>query len=126
MIEEFLVSELGTIQELNHQLYPIAAPVGELEGSFCIYTRVSGSIERDLSGNPVFYRDVFRLDLCGDDNDDLVAMEADVIATLTENGVDTEDLYIFSAAAAPGSPDGYDMTLDVHQRSVAYTVTYWR
>ena len=49
MIEKFIVSELGTLEELNSQLYPVAAPVGELEGSFCIYTRVSGDIQRDLA-----------------------------------------------------------------------------
>ena len=53
MIEKFIVSELDTIAELNHQLYPVAAPVGELEGSFCIYTRVSGEVQRDLMQDTV-------------------------------------------------------------------------
>ena len=73
MIEKFLVSELDTIAELNHQLYPVAAPVGELEGSFCIYTRVSGEVQRDLMGEPVYCRDVYRLDLYDDDTDTLFA-----------------------------------------------------
>lgn len=126
MIETFLVSELGTIQELNHQLYPIAAPVGELEGSFCIYTRVSGEVQRDLMGEPVYCRDVYRLDLCNEDTDTLFALEQAVIDQLTKNNVEFDELYIFSAVAAPGAPDGFDLTMEINCRSIAYTVTYWR
>lgn len=126
MIEKFLVSELGTIDALNNQLYPVAAPVGELEGSFCIYTRVSGDIQRDLAGEPVFYRDVYRLDLYNDDTDTLFALEQTVIDHLTKSNVEFDELYIFSAVAAPGAPDGFDLTMEINQRSIAYTVTYWR
>lgn len=126
MIEKFLVSELGTIDALNNQLYPVAAPVGELEGSFCIYTRVSGDIQRDLAGEPVFYRDVYRLDLYNDDTDTLFALEQAVIDHLTKSNVEFDELYIFSAVAAPGAPDGFDLTMEINQRSIAYTVTYWR
>lgn len=126
MIETFLVSELDTIKELNHQLYPIAAPVGELEDSFCIYTRVSGEVQRDLNEEPVFYRDVFRLDLCNEDTDTLFALEQAVIDQLTKTNVEFDALYIFSAVAVPGSPDGFDLTMEINCRSIAYTVTYWR
>lgn len=126
MIEKFLVSELGTLEELNGQLYPVAAPVGELEGSFCIYTRVSGDIQRDLEENPVFYRDVFRLDLYNDDTDTLFALEQAVIDHLKKTNVEFDDIYIFSAVAAPGAPDGFDLTMEINQRSLSYTVTYWR
>lgn len=126
MIETYLVSKLGTIEQLQGQIYPTAAPVGDLAPPFCIYTRVSGDVERDLAGEPVFYRDVFRLDLCGEDNDALVELETEIIADLTENGVESGELYIFSAFAAPGSPDGFDLTMETHRRSVAYAVTYWR
>lgn len=126
MIEKFLVSELGTIEALNNQIYPVAAPVGELEGSFCIYTRVSGDIQRDLGEEPVFYRDVYRLDLYNEDTDILFALEQTVIDQLTKTNVEFEELYIFSAVAAPGAPDGFDLTLETNQRSIAYTVTHWR
>lgn len=126
MIEKFLVSELGTLEELNGQLYPVAAPVGELEGSFCIYTRVSGDIQRDLEENPAFYRDVFRLDLYNDDTDTLFALEQAVIDHLKKTNVEFDDIYIFSAVAAPGAPDGFDLTMEINQRSLSYTVTYWR
>lgn len=126
MIEKFLVSELGTIDALNNQLYPVAAPVGELEGSFCIYTRVSGDIQRDLADKPVFYRDVYRLDLYNDDTDTLFTLEQAVIDHLTKSNVEFDELYIFSAVAAPGAPDGFDLTMEINQRSIAYTVTYWR
>ena len=126
MIEKFIVSELGTLEELNGQLYPVAAPVGELEGSFCIYTRVSGDIPRDLEGNPAFYRDVFRLDLYNDDTDTLFALEQTVIDHLKKTNVEFDDIYIFSAVAAPGAPDGFDLTMEINQRSLSYTVTYWR
>ena len=126
MIEKFIVSELGTLEELNGQLYPVAAPVGELEGSFCIYTRVSGDIQRDLEENPVFYRDVFRLDLYNDDTDTLFALEQTVIDHLKKTNVEFDDIYIFSAVAAPGAPDGFDLTMEINQRSLSYTVTYWR
>lgn len=126
MIEKYLVSELGALEELNGQLYPVAAPVGELEGSFCIYTRVSGDIQRDLEENPVFYRDEFRLDLYNDDTDTLFALEQAVINHLKKTNVEFDDIYIFSAVAAPGAPDGFDLTMEINQRSLSYTVTYWR
>lgn len=126
MIETFLVSELGTISALNNQFYPVAAPVGDAEGNFCIYTRVSGDVVRDLTGEPVFYRDVYRLDLFGDDMDVLCALEQVVIDQLTKINVAFGDLYIFSAMAAPGAPDGFDLATKAFQRGIAYTVTYWR
>lgn len=126
MIEKFLVSELGTIDELNGQIYPVAAPIGDTEGAFCIYTRASGDIQRDLSGDPVFYRDVYRLDLYDDDTDLLFALEQTVVNRLTKNNVEFDGIYIFSAEAAPGAPDGFDLTIETHQRSISYTVTYWR
>lgn len=126
MIEKFLVSELGTIDELNGQIYPVAAPIGDTEGAFCIYTRVSGDIQRDLSGDPVFYRDVYRLDLYDDDTDLLFALEQTAIDRLAKNNVELDGIYIYSAEAAPGAPDGFDLTIETHQRSISYTVTYWR
>ena len=126
MIEAFLVSELDTVAELNGQFYPVAAPIGDLDPPFCIYTRVSGEIERDLSGDPVFYRDVYRLDLCGEDTDALFALEQGVISALSKKNVSFEELYIFSAVAAPGAPDGFDLTIETTLRSITYTVTYWR
>lgn len=126
MIEKFLVSELGTIGELRGQIYPVAAPIGDTEGAFCIYTRVSGDIQRDLSGDPVLYRDVYRLDLYDDDTDLLFALEQTVIDRLTKTNVEFDAMYIFSAEAAPGAPDGFDLTIETHQRSISYTVTYWR
>lgn len=126
MIEKFLVSELGTIDAFAGQFYPVAAPVGDVDDSFCIYTRISGEIQRDLAGEPVFYRDVFRLDLYDDDTDLLFELEQAVIARLTRNNVEFDALYIFSAIAAPGAPDGFDLTMETHQRSITYTVTYWR
>ena len=126
MIEKFLVSELGTIGELSGQCYPVAAPIGDTEGAFCIYTRTSGEIERDLSGNPVLYRDAYRLDLYDDDTDRLFALAQTVVDRLTKNNVEFDDIYIFSAEAAPGAPDGFDLTIETHQRSISYTVTYWR
>lgn len=126
MIEQYLVSKLGIIAALQGQVYPTAAPIGDIEPPFCIYTRVSGSVERDLSGDPVFYTDVFRLDLTGEDNDALCALEQECMQVLSETNVEAETVYIFSAFAAPGAPDGFDLTIEAHRRSLAYTVTYWR
>lgn len=126
MIQEFLVSELGTIPGLNGQFYPAAAPVGDVEPPFCLYTRISGSITRDLNGNLVFYRDVFRLDLIGDDNDELCLLETEMIAQLSKINIDFENLYIFAAEVSPGNPDGFDLTVGVHRKSLSYAVTYWR
>lgn len=126
MIEEFLVSELGTIPGLNGQFYPAAAPVGDVEPPFCLYSRISGSITRDLNGDPVFYRDVYRLDLIGDDNDDLCLLETEMIAQLSKTNIEFENLYIFSAEASPGNPDGFDLSLEAHRKSLSYAVTYWR
>lgn len=126
MIEKYIVSELGTIEALSGQFYPVAAPVGDTEGAFCIYTRVSGEIERDLGGNPVLYRDVYRLDLYDEDTDALFTLAQVVTDRLTKHNAEFEDIYIFSAEAAPGTPDGFDLTIETHQRSLSYTVTYWR
>lgn len=126
MIEKFIVSELGTIAALNGQIYPVAAPVGDIEPPFCIYTRVSGDIQRDLAGAPVFYRDTYRLDLVGDDTDALFELEQEIIAGLSGTNMEFESLYIFSAEASPGAPDGFDLTLEANQRSISYVVTYWR
>lgn len=126
MIEKFLVSELGTIDALGGQFYPVAAPVGDTEGAFCIYTRVSGEIQRDLDGNPVFYRDVYRIDLYDEDTDLLFELEQTVIDHLTKTNVEFGNIYIFSAQAAPGAPDGFDLTIETNQRSISYTITYWR
>lgn len=126
MIEKFLVSELGTIDALGGQFYPVAAPVGDTEGAFCIYTRVSGEIQRDLDGNPVFFRDVYRIDLYDEDTDLLFELEQTVIDRLTKTNVEFGTIYIFSAQAAPGAPDGFDLTIETNQRSISYTVTYWR
>ena len=126
MIEQYIVSELNTFHQLKNQLYPAASPVGDDEPPFCIYTRVSGDVQRDLSGDPVYYRDVFRLDLFGDDTDALFALEQEMIAGLSKVNVDAGDVYIFSAEAAPGSADGFDLTMELHMRSISYTITYWR
>ena len=122
MIEQYIVSELNTFHQFKNQLYPAAAPVGDDEPPFCIYTRVSGDVQRDLSGDPVYYRDVFRLD----DTDALFALEQEMIAGLSKVNVDAGDVYIFSAEAAPGSADGFDLTMELHMRSISYTITYWR
>lgn len=126
MIEEFLVSELGTISGLNGQSYPAAAPVGDVEPPFCLYTRISGTIQRDLAGDPVFYRDVFRLDLIGDDNDALCQLATAMTAQLSKTNIDSGDVYIFSAEVSPGNPDGFDLSLEAHRKSLSYAVTYWR
>lgn len=126
MNEQYLVSKLGTIQQLQGQIYPTAAPIGDIAPPFCIYSRVSGSVERDLSGESVFYTDVYRLDLSGDDNDALCELAQTVTDTLRTINEDAGDFYIFSAFAVPGAPDGFDLTIETHRRSLAYTVTYWR
>ena len=126
MIDGFLVSELGTIAALKGQFYPAAAPVGDVEPPFCLYTRISGTIQRDLAGDPVFYRDVFRLDLIGDDNDELCLLETEMIAQLSKTNVEFENLYIFAAEVSPGNPDGFDLTMEAHRKSLSYAVTYWR
>ena len=126
MIEKFLVSELGSIAALDGQFWPVAAPVGDAEPPFCLYTRISGTIQRDLTGEPVFYRDVYRLDLLGDDNDALCQLETEMTAQLSKTNVCFGDVYIFAAEASPGNPDGFDLTIEAHRRSLSYAVTYWR
>ena len=126
MIEAFLVSELGTIPALRGQIYPIAAPVGDLEPPFCIYTRTSGQVVRDLSGEPAFYTDTFRLDLHSPDTDELAALAQAASDSLAKVNEDCGDLYVFSAYADPGIMDGYDASWEMYIRSLNYTVTYWR
>ena len=125
-IERFLVSELDTIDQLRGKCYPVAAPVGDEENIFCIYTRISGDVQSDLSGEPVFYNSVYRLDLVGEDTDELFSVEQVVLDILRKNNVAFEDMHIFSASAVPGAPDGFDLSIASIQRSLTYSVTYWR
>ena len=125
MIETFLVSELNTIPELNGQCYPVAAPVGDLNPPFCIYTRTGGRVIRDLSGEPVYSEAEYRLDLFGEDTDALFALERKMIQALSKISVPFGDLYIYSAEATPGEPDGFDLTIETTMRSISYKVTYW-
>ena len=125
MIEAFLVSELNTIPELNGQYYPVAAPVGELNPPFCIYTRTGGNTLRDLSGQPVYSEAEYRLDLFGEDTDALFALERKMIHALSKISVPFGDLYIYSAEATPGEPDGFDLSIETTMRSISYKVTYW-
>lgn len=126
MIEQYIVSRLDTIGNLNSKSYPVAAPVGDEALPICLYRRTSGDILRDLSGEPLLYKDVFRMDLLGDDMDVLCTLEHAVINTLSEQNVDAGDVYIYSGVAAPGTEDGFDLPTDTLWRSVTYTVTYWR
>lgn len=126
MIERYLVSRLDTIPILANKAYPVAAPVGDDALPICLYSRTDGVITRDLSGDPAFYTDIFRLDILAEDMDALCSLEHEVIEALNEQNVDAGDLYIFSGSAAPGIEDDYDLRTDTLRRSLIYTVTYWR
>lgn len=126
MVESFLVSKLDTIPELSGQIYPTAAPVGSCQPPFAIYT-MSGSVPtRDLYGDVVYILDTIRVDLYGDDCDVLC-----VLAAAAENAVFAEceeygDIYIFSSSSARGEPDGFDMNMELHRKTLSVAVRYWR
>lgn len=126
MIEQYLLSQLDTINALTGKCYPVAAPVGDETLPICLYSRASGEITRDLSGAAAFYRDTFYLHLLGDDMDDLCSLETEVIDTLTRQNTDAGAIYVYSSIAAPGIEDDYDLRTDTFRRSLTCTITYWR
>lgn len=126
MIEQYLVSELGTIAALAGKCYPVAAPLGDDELPICLYRRVSGEVRRDLSGAAAFYVEVFRLDLLDEDMDRLCALEQEVARALEKENQDAGDFYLYSAEVAPALEDDYDLRTDTLLRSVNYTVIYGR
>lgn len=49
-----------------------------------------------------------------------------MIAQLSKTNIDFENLYIFAAEVSPGNPDGFDLTMEAHRKSLSYAVTYWK
>lgn len=126
MIEAWLVSKLDTIPDLAGQIYPAAAPVGSCVPPFAIYTVMTHTPTRDLSQEVAYYTDTIRIDLYHDDYDVLCALAAQTEALLTVQCEDQGDLYIFSCTASGGDPDGFDLNMELHRKTLIATVQYWR
>lgn len=125
MIESYVVSKLDTITALSGQIYPTAAPVGDCTPPFAIYTVMTHVPTRDMAQKIAFYTDTVRIDLYHDDYDALCAMAAGVEKLLTLQCEDLEYLYIFSCSASGGDPDGFDLTMELHRKTLLVTVRYW-
>lgn len=125
-IESFIVFKLNTFEELAGQVYPTAAPVGDCDPPFVIYTVMSSVPTCDLSGDIVSILDTIRVDLYGDDYDALCALALTVEDALTAECEEYEDLYIFYSHVARGEPDGFDMNMELHRKTLTVAVRYWR
>ena len=126
MVESYIVSKLDTLPELSGQIYPAAAPVGSCVPPFSIYTVMTHVPTRDMAQEIAYYTDTIRIDLYHDDYDALCAMAAEAEDLLTVQCEDLGDLYIFSCAASGGDPDGFDLNLELHRKTLIATVQYWR
>lgn len=126
MCEDYIVSKLNAVCDLSGQIYPTAAPVGDCDPPFAIYTVMSSVPTRDLSGDTVSILDTIRVDLYGDDYDALCALALTVGDALTAKCEEYEDLYIFYSHVARGEPDGFDMNMELHRKTLTVAVRYWR
>lgn len=125
-IESFIVFKLNTVTELFGQIYPTAAPVGDCNPPFAIYTVMSSVPTCDLSGDIVSILDTIRVDLYGNDYDDLCSLARTVEDALTAECEECEELYIFYSHVARGEPDGFDMNMVLHRKTLSVAVRYWR
>lgn len=126
MVESYIVSKLDTIADLSNQVYPTAAPVGDCHPPFVIYTVSGSSPTRDLYGDVVSVLDTIRVDLYCDDYDALCELSKAVEAALQTKCEEYKDMYIFSSSVARGEPDGFDMHLELHRKTLSVAVLYWR
>lgn len=125
-IDEWLVSKLGTVPALRARAFPTAAPVGDLDGAFCIFRMSKLDINRDMDGTPGVRTAIFRVELFDDDNDALCALVSDCEKALrVAGGVDAGDLYIYSSAADRNDEDDLDMVLDKLVKTLTVTVRFW-
>ena len=125
MVESFIVSKLDTIPELRNQFYPSAAPVGECDPPFSVYSVVNSTPTYDLYGELTYYTDTIRVHFLGDDNDVLCSLVETAEKVLSVKCEEWEEFYIFSSSVR-GEPDGFDMNLSMFRKTVFVTVLYWR
>lgn len=125
MVETYIVSKLDTIAELHNQAYPSAAPVGDCDPPFSIYSVVDSVPTNDLSGEPAYYTDTIRVHFLGDDNDVLCSLIKAAEKVLSVRCEEWEEFYIFSSSVS-GEPDGFDMNMNMLRKTVLVTVRYWR
>lgn len=126
MVEDYIVSKLNTVCDLSEQIYPTAAPVGDCDPPFVIYTVMSSVPTHDLYGDIVSILDTIRVDLYSDDYDALCALAQTVEDALTSECVEYEDLYIFYSHVSRGEADGFDMNMALHRKTLSVAVRYWR
>lgn len=125
MVEHFIVSKLDTIAELSNQVFPSAVPVGDCEPPFAIYSVVGSVPTTDLSDEIAYYTDTIRVHFLGDDNDVLCSLVKIAETLLSVQCEEFEDIYIFSSCVI-GEPDGFDLNLAMHRKTILVTVRYWR
>lgn len=126
MIEAYIVSKLDTIPALSGQIFPAAAPVGECTPPFSIYTPMRRTPNRDMQGEIVFYSDTIRVDFYHDDFDSLCDLTAAAEKVLWAENEDQGELYVFSCRASGGDPDGFDLNLEMHRKTLIVSAQYWR
>lgn len=126
MVESWIVSKLDTVSELSRQVYPTAAPVGDCEPPFAIYTVLSSVPTADMSGDVAYYTDTVRVDIYGQDYDDLCRIVQKVDAAMAVQCENCGDIYVFSSRVTRGEEDGFDLTLSVHRKTRQVVISYWR
>lgn len=124
-LETYIVNKLDTLPELSAQIFPTAALVGDCEPPFAIYTPLSSAPDTDLAGDILSVLARVRIDLYGQDYDALCALAEKVPPALRVENAQFGDMYIFYSKAAPSEPDGFDLTMELHRKTLEAAIRYW-
>nr|DAG63267.1 MAG TPA: tail component [Bacteriophage sp.] len=124
-LETYIVNKLDTLPELSAQIFPTAALVGDCEPPFAIYTPLSSSPDTDLAGDIMSVLARVRIDLYGQDYDALCALAEKVPSALRAENAQFGGMYIFYSKAASSEPDGFDLTMELHRKTLEAAIRYW-
>lgn len=123
-IEKWLVSRLDTVEAIKGCCYPAAAPVGDVEPPFAIYTLEKEEISRDMEDEDGIRRAKIRLDLFDGDNDHLWELTRQVQTALLCRDLEADDLYIYHAWGDL-KDKGFDLRTQVQVQTVEVVAVYW-
>ena len=126
MIHEFLVKRIQQVSALRGQVWPVGAPLDDATSPFCVYTLGVEQITRDLCGEPLLYTMEVRVDLLGDDYDQLQEITPEVEKALAVINEEHAEIYIYSSSVTRHGEDGWVEQLDMMAKTLYCTIVYWR
>ena len=126
MIEQWLVTKLGTLEDLAGKVYPVEAPGGETAPPVGVFNHQEETMQPGHLGDVLCYTAKFWVHLFHEDNDALCVLSAQAENAICCRNEDAGDLYIFSADACRGEPAGFDLRLEIHVQTLSVIIIYWR